>query len=223
MIKVLNTMAQWVKHQTKFVAALVVAAVVGGAGSAIVMASVPDGTGVIHSCYKNGALQNTFRVIDSATTNCNANETALTWNQKGVKGDTGAAGAIGPQGPQGPAGTGNGGYNTADKILTLNWGDIPAGGTQQAIFTVAGFGNYFATLCDSSGNFDYSFQNTSGQTLGYPGGTLAPGQVINNSDIDGIPSVFWIGNGPTSSLENSTVQPNTIADAQTCQFLGFVR
>lgn len=54
-----------------------------GIGTGIVFASVPDSNGVIHTCYRNALLQKTFRVIDSATDACNANETSLTWAQSG--------------------------------------------------------------------------------------------------------------------------------------------
>jgi hypothetical protein len=88
------------------------------AGAGIAYAAIPDGTGVIHACFKqNGDL----RVIDPAATKqeqsaCKNDETALNWNQQGLagtpgatgpqgpKGDAGPAGATGPAGPQGPPG-----------------------------------------------------------------------------------------------------------------------
>src|SRR3954470_19734593 len=86
-------------------------ALVGG----VAYATIPDGNGVVHLCYKDtGEL----RVIDPAATKkdqqaCKNNETALDVNQKGVqglpgpagpKGDTGAPGPAGPAGPAGPKG-----------------------------------------------------------------------------------------------------------------------
>jgi hypothetical protein len=59
---------------------------VGGVTSAVVMASVPDQNGVIHTCYRNTVLQKTFRVIDSPSETCNTNETHLSWNQSGQSG-----------------------------------------------------------------------------------------------------------------------------------------
>jgi hypothetical protein len=70
----------------------------------IAYAAIPDGSGVIHGCFKgNGDL----RVIDPAAAKkqdqaCKHNETALDWSQQGP---AGPQGATGPQGPAGPAGT----------------------------------------------------------------------------------------------------------------------
>lgn len=66
-------------------------------------ASIPDSSGVVHSCYKkeNGQL----RVIntDQGQT-CRHSETALNWSQTGPQGPAGPQGATGPQGPAGPQG-----------------------------------------------------------------------------------------------------------------------
>lgn len=71
--------------------------------TAVGFAAIPDANGVITGCNSAG-LNAKLRLIDTATTpNCNATETKVTWNQKGLKGDTGAQGLVGPQGPQGPA------------------------------------------------------------------------------------------------------------------------
>jgi hypothetical protein len=72
-------------------------------GAGIAAASIPDGGGVIHGCYRTqtGGL----RVIDTgAGDRCRAGENALAWNQQGPKGDQGAQGPPGPQGPQGDPG-----------------------------------------------------------------------------------------------------------------------
>jgi hypothetical protein len=78
--------------------ALVAMVVAGG----VAWATIPDGTGVIHSCYakSGGAL----RVIDAGVTTCGKSETSLDWNTKGAIGPQGPAGATGPAGPAGPAG-----------------------------------------------------------------------------------------------------------------------
>lgn len=69
----------------------------------IALASIPDSSGVIHGCVKNGTTgQREVRVIDTAfTTTCSSGWTEVTWNQTGPAGPTGATG---PQGPAGPAG-----------------------------------------------------------------------------------------------------------------------
>lgn len=94
----------WLKQHARAVSILVTGVIIGGAGSAIVMAAIPGPNGVIHACYSNntpllGNGSGAVRIIDSAAT-CKSNETAITWNQQGP------AGSQGPTGPQGPAGPG---------------------------------------------------------------------------------------------------------------------
>jgi hypothetical protein len=75
-------------------------------GTAHASAQIPaaGGAGVIDGCVdKHGNL----RIIDTSTTSCNSNETAVEWNQtgpQGLQGPQGDAGPVGPSGPQGPAG-----------------------------------------------------------------------------------------------------------------------
>jgi hypothetical protein len=65
-----------------------VLAVSGG----IAWASIPDGGGVIHACFKNGSGD--LRVIDTGTGGaCKPSETPLTWSQTGPPGAPGAPGA----------------------------------------------------------------------------------------------------------------------------------
>jgi hypothetical protein len=78
----------------------------------VAYAAIPGSSGVINGCYSGG--QGQLRVIDTEKgESCKNNETAISWNQKGVKGDpgaagppgaTGATGATGPPGPAGPQG-----------------------------------------------------------------------------------------------------------------------
>jgi len=81
-----------------------------GVGAAIAIASVPDGTGVIHACYQVAAGGGTepsanpgnVRIIDSGSQNCDAaSERSLTWNQQGPQGSPGSPGIQGPPGAQG--------------------------------------------------------------------------------------------------------------------------
>lgn len=75
----------------------IVAVVLGGAALAAI-----GGGGVIDGCYakRDGSV----RIIDTATAQCKANETALAWNQTGPQGPKGDTGPQGPKGDQGPAG-----------------------------------------------------------------------------------------------------------------------
>lgn len=78
-----------------FVGTVAAVAIVSGAA----WAAIPDSSGVFHGCYDNQSGQ--VRIIDTDTglpKGCGKNETEVSWNQQGPKGDTG------PQGPQGPAG-----------------------------------------------------------------------------------------------------------------------
>jgi hypothetical protein len=85
-----------------------------GIGAAIVVviaggmawASIPDASGVIHGCVKDGTTgRREVRVIDTAyTTTCGAGWTEVTWNQEGPQGPAGATGLQGPAGATGPAG-----------------------------------------------------------------------------------------------------------------------
>ncbi|MBA2460188.1 MAG: hypothetical protein H0V45_00220, partial [Actinobacteria bacterium] len=82
-------------------AAIAVAAGVG-------YAAIPAVDGTITACYRtknsdDGGGKGTLRVVDSAG-ECEKNEQALTWNQRGPAGAPGIAGAQGPAGPQGALG-----------------------------------------------------------------------------------------------------------------------
>ncbi len=50
-----------------------------GAIPVIASASIPDPSGVINACYKNGSGH--LRVIDTETSTCGPGETSLSWNQ----------------------------------------------------------------------------------------------------------------------------------------------
>jgi hypothetical protein len=80
----------WPTRRVLTVTALVVGAV--SVAASIAYASIPDaGTGTYHGCLKgNGQIT----IIDPAKNSCNpANETEITFNQKGPQGDPGAPGA----------------------------------------------------------------------------------------------------------------------------------
>jgi hypothetical protein len=105
-----------------------VASALGLAAAAIgiTKATIPDGSGVIHSCFQdtNGSL----RVVDVPHT-CRNNETPLAWAQTGPQGPAGPQGPIGPQGPSGSSHA----YHvhigapigTADPVASLT--NLPAG------------------------------------------------------------------------------------------------
>ncbi|MFY9837891.1 MAG: hypothetical protein WAK55_15775 [Xanthobacteraceae bacterium] len=88
-----------IKHHIWIV---LVSAGISAAAFAIAHATIPDGDGVIHGCYRNS--DGNLRVVNDPTS-CRHDETALSWNQTGPQGPPGPIGAPGPQGPQGVPGT----------------------------------------------------------------------------------------------------------------------
>jgi len=72
----------FIKSKLAFIAAIVLAAAVGGAMSTVVRASIPDGSGVIHGCYSTG--RGILYIIDSSSQSCGTGETSLTWDQHGT-------------------------------------------------------------------------------------------------------------------------------------------
>jgi hypothetical protein len=91
----------------KWTYALLGAVAAAALAAGLAYATIPDGQGVIHGCYK--ANKGDLRVVDGGQ--CVAGEVALTWNQTGPQGLPGPAG---PQGPSGPAGVS--GLTTLTKV-----------------------------------------------------------------------------------------------------------
>jgi len=92
------------KTKTIITVAVVAAALTGG----VALASIPDGSGVIHGCYAKASSNQppgSLRVIDTEVgQTCSANERALDWNRTGPTGPQGLQGAPGPQGAPGQQG-----------------------------------------------------------------------------------------------------------------------
>jgi hypothetical protein len=77
----------------------------GTAAGAAVAAGPVDGSGVIHGCYTNAAINGSHAlVLQDAATNCPRGTTAISWNVQGPAGPAGPAGAAGAAGPAGPTG-----------------------------------------------------------------------------------------------------------------------
>ena len=87
-------------------AGLVLGATLAGG---VAWATIPSANGTIHGCYKTGVggvddpNKGQLRVVDSAS-DCKNNETAISWNEKGVPGAVGATGPAGPAGAKGDTG-----------------------------------------------------------------------------------------------------------------------
>ena len=74
------------------------------AGAAIAGGPV-DGSGVIHGCWTNAAVNGTHAfVLQDAGTTCPKGTAAISWNQQGQAGGAGPAGPAGATGPVGPSG-----------------------------------------------------------------------------------------------------------------------
>jgi Collagen triple helix repeat (20 copies) len=86
--------------------AAALALVAGGTAAGAALAAGPvDGSGVIHGCWTNAAVNGTHVfVLQDAGTTCPKGTTAISWNQTGPTGPAGPGGAAGPAGPVGPAG-----------------------------------------------------------------------------------------------------------------------
>ena len=80
---------------------LIAAAVAVCVGASVAYASVPDGNGVIHACYraKSGG---SVRIIDlDKGQTCRSYEKGVTWNRTGPPGPPGASGPQGSKGDKG--------------------------------------------------------------------------------------------------------------------------
>jgi len=97
------------------------AAAIGGLicvlAGGVAWATIPDNGGTINGCYQK--VRGSLRVIDAgAGDTCSSSEVAVTWNQKGPKGDRGDQGLPGPKGDKGDQGAqglpGPSGTNGAD-------------------------------------------------------------------------------------------------------------
>lgn len=62
----------------------------------VAVATIPDGQGVIHGCYKNNS--GVVRIIDDSVDTCTSQETAITWSQTGPAGQDGTNGIDGQDG-----------------------------------------------------------------------------------------------------------------------------
>jgi hypothetical protein len=94
-------------------------------GAAVTYSSIPDESGVVHTCYSQS--NGTWRPIDAPTQKCKNGETPLDFNQKGPKGDAGQQGAPGTPGAQGAPGakgaTGADGPRGPSDMFTAHLGD----------------------------------------------------------------------------------------------------
>jgi hypothetical protein len=79
--------------------AAAIALIAGGTAAGAAIAGPIDGSGVIHGCWTNAAINGTHVfVLQDAGTTCPNRTTAISWNQQGPAGPAGPAGLAGPAG-----------------------------------------------------------------------------------------------------------------------------
>lgn len=179
--------------------------------------AIPGPDGVIHGCYaKSDTTQSAIpygrgdlRVVDAGVA-CKSSEIAVSWNQKGPKGDTGPQGPQGlagpqgepgpqglpgPQGAQGPKGD-PGTPGASEGRAAFGWADdVGAGKTVVSKFATAGAWVAYASIetHDMTAFFQGSSQDLVDCFL------RAPGRVVSNSKISMI-SIDGRDERPTISL-----------------------
>lgn len=77
---------KFVSGKLGFLAAVALAAVIGGVSTGAVMASIPDGDGNVNTCYVNSGGD--LRVIDTANDSCTGSETALNLSEATLNANT---------------------------------------------------------------------------------------------------------------------------------------
>jgi hypothetical protein len=174
---------RWLHGWRMIVVASAVTIMTTGIGLGVASASIPDGNGVIHACYKAQAngKSTPLGVIDTALPGgqCPSGQTELTWNRTGPRGPQGATG---PAGPQGPPGT------SVDSGLLTFYPQYNSSGPSCALTRAKGPNSLTATVFyDQNGN-------ALGCTLsGFPSGTILvvnPGLSCSFRD-----HWFWLSSG----------------------------
>ena len=131
-------------------AAVLLALVATGMAAGVAWATIPDGSGTIHSCYS--ASDKSLRLVDSG--GCSKGEAAVNWSQNAIQGLPGPQGPSGPQGDTGPDGLPG---ITVAKSVELDRSEDPV------------IGGFFQELTCPSGTKalqgHYEWENTIGNNL----------------------------------------------------------
>jgi hypothetical protein len=153
--------------------------------SGVVLASIPDSSGIINGCYNKAS--GSLRVIDAASDTCRPSETAISWNQTGPQGPVGPQG---PAGPQGPPGSSQG--TVAYSLATFVCGAGHDGGVVDPSLRL---GNGLIT-----GTF-----NSPQSSAGCGGTTFRMSQTFTFQNVAGQGNPFAVGTG------TATCNPCTVA------------
>lgn len=199
------------------VAGIAVGAITAGG---IAYAATPAAEGTVNACY---AKQGDLRIVEEGEA-CKSNETAISWNQKGEKGDPGEPGAKGDpgedgaDGQQGPAGT-----DGQSPVEIATWRATWSGSGSDHSGEVAGetpiaSGDIITVMAGTvlSGDFS-SCTGGFGVRVSLPDGTPSPFLVAREGSSGGIVSNEPPAQGQGSSATASVSVPGlqTIAGCRT--------
>ena len=148
----------------------------------VALGSIPDGNGVIHSCY--GKSGGNLRVLDAANATCGGNETGLTWNTTGPVGPQGPKGDKGDTGPAGPTGKDGATGEKGDTGATGDTGPAGPAGPQgpkgdkgdKGDTGAAGLSDAYWSRQWTEVDIDYPYDQAPRTTVNYL--TLPPGKYI---------------------------------------------
>jgi hypothetical protein len=185
-------------------------------GAGVAWATIPDGDGVIHGCYRKWGGD--LRIIDGSA-RCLSTERAIQWNvtgPPGPRGKQGEPGAPGEQGPPGPPGPALGYYVQAQDVelsittegytipLSLDLPEVepPAGYLGSATFTLVNYGDVDAQVNCNVGS-------RMGHELFVP--------VNQQSDPSG--GGFWAQNLATFTLTGASSSGGMVLG---CQIVGWI-
>jgi hypothetical protein len=205
------------------VVALAVGAALFGIATAV-QASIPDASGVIHSCYNNslahGNPTGALRVIDTtkANGNCASWETPLNWNQRGTTGQRGVTGPTGPPG-SGTATTVTAAESAAIPLTAALTGtdlatlDLPAGSFvifARAVYSPVGSVANFIAECKLTAGTDTDPANGARILFGTHNGDLADASAITMNVLH----TFASPGSATLNCGTSLAQPSQVQDVR---------
>lgn len=141
---------KFIRANYKLVSVALVASLTGGLVSTVLVtqAAIPASDGTIHSCRNNTTTM--LRVIDNASQACDSNESALNWDQKGVK----AYGRV--------TYTNIGGTYSLDFNRSYNIANFQSSNVNIPIF---GFRQFCITIAGTPENISANIENDQGSTV----------------------------------------------------------
>jgi hypothetical protein len=185
------------------VAALVAVLVV----AAIAVASIPDSSGVIHTCYKTAVATHgsPLKVIDSATGSCASGYTELSWDQHGVIASGQANSSEGASACTWGGGVTycNPNYSGSDPVFNN------AGPSTQMTFTAAENG-----YCQVNFDGQVSSDQADGAFVQYGVAQFSDSTntIVDNNDLTSTPGPFGsgsIGDYNAATISRSFITPVT--------------